>query len=105
MALNNEKFEIIGYGNNKDIKKAVSYMINDQCIKEKENIKDCGIHISSDGTFTHYINKVTESARCLSEWKLTTFTTREEHFLKTLWKALVVPRLEYCCQLCSPHTI
>ena len=105
MALNDENFEVIRYGKNEDIKNETVYLINNQHIKVKEHVKNLDILMSSNGTFYHHITKIAESARRLSEWILRTFTIREEHCLNTLWKALVMPRLKYCCQLWSPHTI
>ena len=37
-----------------------------------------------------------------TSWILRTFRTRETTSLLTLYKSLVIPLLEYCCQLWSP---
>ncbi len=61
--------------------------------------------MSSDATFSHHINKIAEAGKSMSGWVLRTFASRDGQCLKTLWKSLVLPRLEYCCQLWSPHKI
>ncbi|XP_076061646.1 uncharacterized protein LOC143037393 [Oratosquilla oratoria] len=105
MALNGEKFELVRYGRNEDLKNSTNYKYNNQLITEKEHVKDLGVFMSDDATFSHHINKIIEAGRNLSGWVLRTFNSRDGQCLKTLWKCLVVPRLEYCCQLWSPYKI
>ena len=57
----------------------------------------------SDGTFSHHISHITSIASKLTWWMLRTFQTRDRNCMVTLWKALVLPRLKYCCQLWTPH--
>ena len=38
-------------------------------------------------------------------WVLRTFDTRDPTYLLPLYKSLIASRLEYCCQLWSPHLI
>lgn len=61
--------------------------------------------MSTDLTFSHHINETTKTARKLTGWILRTFQTREKDCMMSLWKSLVLPRLEYCCQLWSPHKV
>ena len=61
--------------------------------------------MSQDASFTHHYSKIKSAARQMSGWALRTFTTREESCMVTLWKTLIRPKLEYCCQLWSPLTI
>ena len=58
--------------------------------------------MSNTANFDHHINVTIESARQLSAWILRTFKSREPKVMITLWKSLVVPKLEYCSQLWSP---
>lgn len=58
-----------------------------------------------DATFSHHIKQATATARQLAGWILRTFQTRSERCMPTLWKALVLPRLEYNCQLWSPQKL
>merc|ERR1711888_492417 len=58
MCLNGDKFEHHRIGNNLNIEKH-SYMdLNGEVINEKEYIKDLGVYISSDLTWTRRINEV-----------------------------------------------
>ena len=41
----------------------------------------------------------------MSSWVLRVFRTREEEPMMTLFRAMVIPHLEYCCQLWSPHLL
>ena len=71
-------------------------------IKEKEHIKDLGIHISNDLTWTKQINEVVSKARSMSGWTMRTFQTRERVPMSTIWNSLVRPCLDYCSPLWSP---
>ena len=55
--------------------------------------------MSADETFSHHINCTTKTGTKLTGWILRTFQTREVACMLTLWKALVLPKLEYCYQL------
>ena len=74
-------------------------------IATEENVKDLGITLSCDGTFTAHIVNVAKKARSQAGWILRTFQTRETRPMLTLYKSLVVPLLEYCCQLWSPWKV
>lgn len=102
---NNEKFELLRYGNNKDLQEATSYKTSSNTFIEKsENVRDLGIMMTSDATFIQHIQDVTLSASLKCAWILRVFQTRERVPLLTLWKSLVAPVLEYCCQLWNPST-
>ena len=103
MKLNAEKFELIRYGPLLDIKQNTNYQADQQSIMPTQHVRDLGITMSDDGTFTQHITNTTNTATKLTGWILRTFHTRERTCMITLWKALVLPRLEYCCQLWSPH--
>ena len=81
------------------------YQFSAQTMPATAHVKDLGIHMSNDATFTHHYTNIAGVARKLSGWVLRTFKTREEKCLTTLWKTLILPRLEYCCQLWSPHKL
>ena len=71
-------------------------------LQEKEHIKDLGIHISNDLTWTKQINVVVSKARSMSGWTMRTFQTRERVPMSTIWNSLVRPCLDYCSPLWSP---
>ena len=105
MEFNNPKFECLRYGRNKDIKDNTSYKASSgERIEEKENVKDLGVIMSNDGTFKQQVNSVVATGSQLCGWVLRTFRTRQRLPMLTLWKALIRPKLEYCCQLWCPVT-
>ena len=58
--------------------------------------------MSSDGTFSEQINKICQSARDMCSWILRTFKSRSPVLMKTTWRTLVLPILDYCSQLWCP---
>ena len=100
---NSAKFECLRYGNNNHLKQNTSYTANNQEIIEVSTyVRDLGVKMSSDGNFAHHINDICTSASLKCAWILRVFKTRDRVALVTLWKSLVAPVLEYCCQLWNP---
>ena len=103
MALNDDKFECLRYGPNMEMKNGTSYKSNtDMQIEVKEHVKDLGIIMSSDYTFKEHISQTVSTAKSLSGWILRTFSTRDPLPMMTLWKTMVLPKLDYCCTLWNP---
>ena len=103
MKFNSKKFECLRYGPNNHLKSSSHYTSDDgNQIKEVDHVRDLGITLSSDGTFSKHIQNITESARSQCGWILRTFLTRDKIAMMTLWKSLVRSKLEYCCQLWNP---
>ena len=97
------KFECVRYGRHAEIKNSTSYVSsNGSTIDSSENVRDLGVQMSSDATFTVHIENIVTSASRKCSWILRTFKTRDRAAMVTLWKALVAPTLDYCCQLWSP---
>ena len=104
MEFNDSKFELLRYGKNDSLKTETNYLSsNMSVIVEKEQIRDLGVIMTNDGTFKHHILQTIDSAKQQSSWVLRTFKTRAEIPMLTLWKSLVLPKLEYCSQF-SPVT-
>ena len=102
---NSDKFECIRYGNNKEIINSTEYYSNNlSAIESKQSLRDLGVTISSDGSFSDHIFKMIKTANLKCAWILRSFKTREPKLLLTLWKSLVLPLLDYCSQLWSPAT-
>ena len=103
MEFNEEKFQLIRYGTNKDIKTQTKYeTISGKEIEQSNDVKDLGVFMSDDLSFeSHHQRKINE-ARRLSGWVLRVFKTREQLLMLTLFKSLILPRIEYCCILTSP---
>ena len=77
---------------------------NGRKIEKKQHVKDLGVIMSHDCSFTEHINNVVKKAEEVSGWILRTFNTRARSPMLTLWKQLVIPHLDYCSQLWSPLT-
>ena len=61
--------------------------------------------MSNAATFSEHIRQVFVKARKYAGWILRTFSTSEETPLLTLWKTLVMPRMDCCSQLWCPTKI
>ena len=103
MMLNDVKFEVLRHGKNEQLKNETSYKTpTGQIITTKNDVKDLGVIMSDSCVFTNQINKVIEKAKNLTSWILRAFTTRNFNAMITLYKALVIPVLEYCSVLWCP---
>ena len=104
MSFNNLKFEVLRYGGNTTLKLITSYTSsNGTIIDAKEHVRDLGVTMSSNGNFSEHIRKMCQSARNMCSWILRTFADRSHDLMLTTWKTLVIPILDYCSQLWSPH--
>ena len=68
------------------------------------NIRDLGITISQDLSFNEHISIITAKGKQMAGWVLRVFVSRSPFLMKTLLKQLVLPRIEYCCVIWSPHS-
>ena len=105
MVLNGDKFELLRYGQQEELKISTQYRCGQEEITAKTSVKDLGVKMSNDATFSQHIFHVTAVAKQLADWVLRTFQTRNAKSMLTLWKSLILPRIEYCCQLWSPHKV
>ena len=102
-----DKYESIRYWPDQDIgsvfKQEFQYKNEDGIIiEEKDELKDLGIQLSNNLTFSSHIEKKTASCRKLMGWVMRTFRTRSKDLMMTVWNALIQSRLDYCSQLWSP---
>ena len=107
MSFNESKFVALRYGNDKEIKEQTCYITGDGKteITETKQTRDLGIIMSDSAKFTDHINKVAKEAKRLSGWILRTFKSRDITCMLTLYKSLILPKMEYCCQLWNPASI
>ena len=61
--------------------------------------------MSSDCSFDFHISNLVKRTKHLTGWILRTFSSRDKLTMLTLFKALVMSRLDYGCQLWSPYLI
>ena len=103
MKFNASKFKLLRCGKEQEIKSATTYKLyDDSNIDDKEQVRDLGIMMSSTATFTLHIRNIVKKARDKIGWVLRVFQSREHSLMLTLLKSLVIPLLEYCCQLWNP---
>ena len=58
--------------------------------------------MSNTATLTLHIRNIVKKTRDKMGWMLRVFQSRELSLMLTLLKSLVIPLLEYCCQLWNP---
>ena len=103
MELHGDKFELLRYGSDSEIKAETEYISNTGLIiKEESQVRDLGVTMHSSGSFSPQIQKLVTEGKKQCGWILRTFNTRDKLPMLTLWKSLVMSRLEYCSQLWCP---
>ena len=103
MKFNAKKFELLQNGKEQEIKSATTCKsYEDSNIDDKEQVKDLGIMLSNTATFTLHIKNLVKKDRYKMGWVLRVFQSRKRSLMLALLKSLVIPLLEYCCQLWYP---
>ena len=106
MAFNSNKFKYVCFTPSESVSHSNVYLCPKMNLIDKvENIKDLGITMSSNCNFNQHINNVYKQCSRLSGWILRTFISRDSLTLLTLFKCIVLSRLDYGSQLWSPHQI
>ena len=103
-----DKFELLRYRgrNTKDIQSCTTYISNDgSAIEEKIHVRDLGVTLSNDATFTQHILDRCEAVKSKIAWVLRTFKSRQRTPMLTIWKTLIMCHLDYCSQLWSPSKV
>ena len=103
MKFNSGKFEAIDYHSRERPNEYHEYKTSDgQTIQRKKQVKDLGILMNCDATYSENIVTMVKKAKRQSGWILRSFQSREPTLMLTLLKALVIPLVEYCCQVWCP---
>ena len=103
MQFNSKKFEWVRYSSNSSSLPDFKYEAPDKTtIEVKSSVKDLGVILSSDLSFSLQIQKAVSSASQMVGWCLRTFRGRGSFLLMTLFKSLVQPHLDYCNQIWAP---
>ena len=114
MELNQRKFELQSYSANPIhishelpfYPEMYSYKISDTVMLEpKIQLKDLGIVVTSDLSWSTHIATLVTRARGVAAWVLSVFRSRDPNVMLTLYKSLVRGHLEYCCPLWHPSKI
>ena len=104
MVYNGTKFQVIRYGSSKEIKEDTDYFTEDtgEPIERFETLRDLGVILSEEANFKAHIQHVEKKVRRQIGWVLRTFYCRSTYFMKTIYKTLIVPHIDYCSQLWMP---
>ena len=65
MKFNNEKFKLLQFGKNENLKKAYTYLSPDlsDVIIPEDTVGDLGVTFNKDGNFNNHISNITKKAR------------------------------------------
>ena len=104
MLFNGNKFEMLRYGKNEDLKNSCNYLTPnfEDIIERKEVVKDLGIKMNDDANFKDHINFVCSKVKQRAGWVLRTFRKRDSKFMKFMWKTYMQGHIDYCSQLWQP---
>ena len=114
MALHQSKFELLAHNTDnskllqelpftKDISK---YITSDgSSIYPKDAVKDLGLIITPDLSWSTHIAKITEDSRKMASWILSVFYERTAEVLLPLYKSIVRSRAEYLCPAWNPSKV
>ena len=114
MELNGDKFEVLNYSLNKSrllrelpfTNRFLQYHLSDGTVIEPSNtVKDLGVLLSNDCSWSPHIRQMLVSARKVAAWVLSIFRTRSPLLMITLYKTMVRSKLEYCCPVWDPSKI
>ena len=106
MFFNAKKFHYLPLSSSKASSKSNIY-INPSMdiIPQSTDVPDLGIIMSKDCSFDSHISSLSRKCNNLAGWILRSFVSRDKLTMLTLFKSLVVSRLDYASQLWSPHKI
>ena len=103
MKFNSKKFQYINFGVHPEDKDSNVYVGPDlNLINASKTVKDLGVTMSNDCMFDQHIHNVVKRSSQLCGWILRTFQTRSSLLMLTLFKSIVLSRIDYGSQLWSP---
>jgi len=111
MKLHEQKFELLNHLHNKRnlsselpfyVESLLYKVSGDVTLYPVENVRDLGVKVSSDLSWSKHVGDMVTKARSKLSWVLSVFKTRDKVVMMTLYKSLVRSLLEYCCPLWDP---
>ena len=106
MEFNSDKFEHVHYKAKNSEEPIPKYNSNNGTpFETKSHVRDLGITISSNASFTDHISERITVLKLKIGWILRTFQTREVLPMLTLWKQLVLCDHDYWSQLWNPDRV
>ena len=76
---------------------------NDVSITPSLHARDLGVLIDSNLNWSTHYSTISQKSKQMCGWIFSVFYTRDQDVMLTLFKSLVRSRLEYCCEVWSPH--
>ena len=106
MNFNDEKFKLLKYEvvGGSGVRQLYSSPDGSE-IERVPSLRDLGVTMTNNAKFDEQVKNVVKKARKMLGWLLRTFKTRDPAPMLTLYRAVVLPHAEYCCQLWSPTTL
>jgi hypothetical protein len=105
MMYNPDKFQLLRYGLDSDLQSTTHYL--DPCgnpITAVHTATDLGIQMSSSGTFETHTRKTIQSCNFVIAQMMRVFSDRTSAVMLSLYKSLVLSRMDYCSILVTPNT-
>ena len=99
--MNDDKFVLLCYNKNPNIVNNLT-LKNGVTIAEKEGTRDLGVWMGNDAKFTQHITNITTSCRKIMSMILRSFSTRDDSTMMTLYKTLILSKIDYCSILWNP---
>ena len=81
------------------------YTTSKGSLRPVEQLKDLGVVVSSDLSWSAHVNAMANKARKKAGWVLSVFHTRSPTIMLTLYKSMVRSLLEYCCPVWNPQKL
>jgi hypothetical protein len=79
--------------------------VDDVALNNVDLIRDLGVLVDSKLKFNAHIAKIVSTAKQRSSLIFRAFLTRESKFLIIAYKSFILPLLEYCSPIWSPHSV
>jgi hypothetical protein len=114
MELHEKKFEVLNYSLNPSwllqqlpfMTDCKEYLTSEgHAIEPKDTVRDLGVLISSNRSWSPHIEETAQSARKIASWVLGVFRDRSPSVMMTLFKSMVRSKLEYCCPVWNPSKV
>ena len=74
-------------------------------IESTDIVRDLGVNLSTDCSFTTHVNIVVWDARRIASWILGTFRDRSPLTMTALFTSLVRSKFEFCCPVWNPRKV
>ena len=102
MELNGDKFTHMRYTAGRATQPVIYRTPLGEEITTEKSVKDLGVVVDDSLTFSLQIAAAVRKAKRQMGWVLRVFRTRDTAPMMTLFKSIILPHLEYACQLWSP---